>query len=261
MDPTLDSASWGDTGNPDQGAVEASLRLEMRANEWESRQAVKFALLLLAAPLIVSAGTRHFIVDPGLAALETAHPGVFALSPKQRVEGAGRVREHEQRLRFYAAVGQAPPLGPDELELRLREEAYEIALDLRGENRGRLANVLQDATAATTAAFVLLRDEVGRRVLGRSLRRLFRGLSDTGKAFLIIAVADTVCGYHSEDGWGAGVHVLAEHWGVDPDPTLSVFFVSVVPIVLDTFFKLWLFTGLNRTNPSTVATLKEMDRH
>ena len=35
----------------------------------------------------------------------------------------------------------------------------------------------------------------------------------------------------------------------------------IVPIFVDTLFKLWLFTGLNRQNPSTVVTIKEMDRH
>ena len=38
-------------------------------------------------------------------------------------------------------------------------------------------------------------------------------------------------------------------------------FVSFVPILLDTLFKLWLFTSLNKQSPSTVVTVREMDRH
>lgn len=43
-------------------------------------------------------------------------------------------------------------------------------------------------------------------------------------------------------------------------PPIAIF-VSTVPVVLDTFFKYWLFKNLNRTDPSASVTLKEMDRH
>lgn len=48
----------------------------------------------------------------------------------------------------------------------------------------------------------------GRRVLFRTMSRFFGGLSDTGKAFIIISAADIVCGYHSEEGWGSAVNLI-----------------------------------------------------
>ena len=38
-------------------------------------------------------------------------------------------------------------------------------------------------------------------------------------------------------------------------------FVSIVPVVLDSFFKYWIFVGLNRQDPAATVTLKSMDRH
>ncbi len=38
-------------------------------------------------------------------------------------------------------------------------------------------------------------------------------------------------------------------------------FVAIVPVTMDAFFKLWIFRGLNRQNPASAVTLKNMDRH
>ncbi len=41
----------------------------------------------------------------------------------------------------------------------------------------------------------------------------------------------------------------------------SHIFVAIVPVVLDSFFKYWIFVGLNRQDPAATVTLKSMDRH
>lgn len=53
----------------------------------------------------------------------------------------------------------------------------------------------------------------------------------------------------------------SEHYGWDVGDVPKGLFVSFVPILLDTLFKLWLFTSLNKQSPSTVVTVREMDRH
>ena len=42
---------------------------------------------------------------------------------------------------------------------------------------------------------------------------------------------------------------------------ISHVFVAIVPVVLDSFFKYWIFVGLNRQDPAATVTLKSMDRH
>lgn len=38
-------------------------------------------------------------------------------------------------------------------------------------------------------------------------------------------------------------------------------FVSIVPVCLDSYFKYWIFVGLNKQDPAAAVTLRNMDRH
>ena len=38
-------------------------------------------------------------------------------------------------------------------------------------------------------------------------------------------------------------------------------FVAIVPVCLDTWFKYWIFVGLNKEDPAAAVTLRQMDRH
>lgn len=136
-----------------------------------------------------------------------------------------------------------------------------IAQELRDENRHALENIISDFTAGSVGFFLLLKDRVGREVLFRTMGRLFEGLSDTAKAFVIISFADIFLGYHSEEGWRTLIALISEHYGFEPDPNPVSIFVAVVPVTIDTFFKYYLFINLNKISPATVATLKYMDRH
>lgn len=60
----------------------------MRANEWESRQAVKFAGILFLIPFIFSSSVRWLFIDPGFEILQENNPTVFALSGAVRSAGA-----------------------------------------------------------------------------------------------------------------------------------------------------------------------------
>jgi hypothetical protein len=37
--------------------------------------------------------------------------------------------------------------------------------------------------------------------------------------------------------------------------------VAIVPVCLDTWFKYWIFVGLNKEDPAAAVTLRQMDRH
>jgi hypothetical protein len=80
------------------------------------------------------------------------------------------------------------------------------------------------------------------------------------KAFLIIASTDIFLGYHSEEGWKALAHVVTSYYGIEVGEGSVYAFVAVVPVVADAFFKLYIFKGLNRTNPGSAVTLKSMKK-
>jgi len=92
--------------------------------------------------------------------------------------------------------------------MQLRREAVEVAEEIRRENREAVENVVSDSVFSVVFMFLVLRDNIGRSVLFRTMGRAFGGLSDTGKAFLIISAADIVCGYHSEEGWLSAVNLI-----------------------------------------------------
>lgn len=62
---------------------------------------------------------------------------------------------------------------------------------------------------------MLLRNVPERQALMASLSRVFAGLSDTAKAFIIIATTDILLGYHSEDGWTVALRMVGSHWGYE----------------------------------------------
>lgn len=73
------------------------------------------------------------------------------------------------------------------MQIELRREAKHIAKQYKERNRQSMLNVLSDSTTATLIFCILLRKTEGRAHFFRTLARFASGLSDTAKAFLIIA--------------------------------------------------------------------------
>lgn len=72
-------------------------------------------------------------------------------------------------------------------QAELRKEAHRLAEEFREANKAALLNLLSDSTAALTLFAMLLRNTEGRVALFSTFGRVLSGLSDTAKAFLIIA--------------------------------------------------------------------------
>lgn len=62
--------------------------------------------------------------------------------------------------------------------------------------------LVSDSISAMVFFIMFVRDNDAREALFSTLGRLFEGLSDIAKAVMIILVADTLLGYHSEEGGG-----------------------------------------------------------
>jgi hypothetical protein len=48
------------------------------------------------------------------------------------------------------------------------------------------------------------------------------------------------------------------HYGFEAEEEALVIFVGVIPVVIDVFFKYWIFIGLNRISPGAVVTIKQV---
>ena len=169
----------------------------------------------MAIPLVTGFIISRLLAVPIISSAESFSTDAFAVSDRQKVEGAREVHREELRLRMEASIGRRPALTNDELQLHLHEEALHIADEFKEKNKRAYLNVVSDSVAGTVFFIMLVRNSVQRQVLFRTISRVFSGLSDTAKAFIIIAVTDTLLGYHSEDGWTAAIRLISNHYGYE----------------------------------------------
>ena len=158
---------------------------------------------------------------PVITVIERVNPHAFEISEKQKLEGAKEVHKAEMRMRMDAAIGRAPPLSYTELQAQLRLEAHELLDEFIEKNKHNVCTAVSDSITGLTGFGILLKDTEGRGILFRTLGRIFSGLSDTAKAFLIIATTDILLGYHSEEGWTAVLHIISDHYGAEIEVSFS----------------------------------------
>nr|YP_009705367.1 chloroplast envelope membrane protein [Scabiosa tschiliensis]YP_010463989.1 envelope membrane protein [Scabiosa comosa]QFQ34987.1 chloroplast envelope membrane protein [Scabiosa tschiliensis]QFQ35061.1 chloroplast envelope membrane protein [Scabiosa tschiliensis]UUL71340.1 envelope membrane protein [Scabiosa comosa]WRH49476.1 chloroplast envelope membrane protein [Scabiosa tschiliensis] len=84
-------------------------------------------------------------------------------------------------------------------------------------------------------------------------------LSDTIKAFCIIFLVDFWVGFHSPRIWELIVSSVYKDLGFAQNDQILAVLVSTIPVILDTFFKYYLFFYLNRLSPSLVAIYHSMN--
>ena len=75
------------------------------------------AAFLIGVPLLVGYTLSRLLADPFFEVVLAYNPNAFALSDKTKVEGAKEVHRHEMRLRMDAALGRAPPLTEQTLQV------------------------------------------------------------------------------------------------------------------------------------------------
>lgn len=245
----------------DEGEVEERVFTEAITNQYESREAVKFAGILLAIPLAIGFGVSRVVAQPLWAYAERLDPAAFAATDNQKVEGAHELHVEELRLRMQASLGQAPPLTDEQVYQHLRGTALHLNEEFKEANKRAMLNVVSDTTSGIVFFIMLGRQTVQRQILFRTIGRVFTGLSDTAKAFLIILVTDILLGYHSEEGWTATLRLFSGHYGLEAEDEALKIFVATVPVFFDSLFKVWIFVGLNKADPAAAVTLKQMDRH
>lgn len=261
-----DSFLMGDSGlvskfDPDPDAVEGALMFEARVNRFESRESVKYVTMLFAVPILTGFLVNHLVVDPILQVYGKTHPKVFEMTANQKVRAAKKIHMEEKRIKFNASVGHAPSLTEEGVLEELEEKARELQFEQVEENRRAMVNVFADASSAITLFAMLLLNRNMAQVISRTLDRLFTGLSDTGKAFIIILVTDILLGYHSEAGWHEILKLGSEHYGLEAEDSAIYLFVAIVPVTMDSIFKYWVFRYLNRLAPSATVTYRAMNRH
>lgn len=101
------------------------------------------------------------------------------------------------------------------MQSELQHKAHEYEHEKQEEIRVGLVNIVSDSVTITTFAVILTMRDDGRQALTNTIGRISQGMSQTGKAFILILAADVLMGYHSEEGWTAGIELLSEHYMVE----------------------------------------------
>ena len=236
--------------------AEERVFVESITNQYESREAIKYAGVLVGVPLAVGFVVSRLLANPLWDWAANMDANAFALSDMQKVEGAEAMHREEIKLRMISSLGQAPDLTDEELIRHLHDEALAFSADKREENKNCLLNIVSDSTSAAVFFVLLCQENSPRAILFRTIGRVFGGLSDTAKAFLIILVTDTLLGYHSEEGWTAALSLISRHYGLAAQTDSLQLFVATVPVLLDSLFKYWIFVELNKIDPAAAVTLR-----
>jgi hypothetical protein len=101
------------------------------------------------------------------------------------------------------------------LQHELQLKAHEYEHEKKEEIRSGLVNIVSDSVTIVTFSVILIMRADGRQALTNTIGRISQGMSQTGKAFILILAADVLMGYHSEEGWTAGIEILSEHYMIE----------------------------------------------
>ena len=76
--------------------------------------------MLVVIPILVGFVTSVVLAEPFLEVARAYNHEAFALTDREKVEGAKGVHRHELRLRMDAAIGRSPPISEAELQVGCR---------------------------------------------------------------------------------------------------------------------------------------------
>ena len=239
--------------------AEASLVAGFRRRRDSTLVSLRILLLLVLVPVLVQQLSRSYLISPLLDRFEPSVKIVREPRPhlqKKAIEELGRYRAE---LEFQALLaGEAPPTN-EQLQHQLTEKAHELNEEAAMESSNALKNVLADVAGLLGFVVVCFFGRQDIQVLRGFIDEVVYGLSDSAKAFAIILFTDIFVGFHSPEGWTVLLDGIAEHLGFPAQENFIMLFIATFPVVLATIFKFWIFRYLNRSSPSTVATLRGMD--
>lgn len=242
----------------DPGTEEELLKKHRRSKA-QTASSMQFLLVLILIPLLTQQVTKQFLFMPAIDSLNREESSEVFLNSEMREEAFKEIETYEEELNFDILTGVAPSLSEEKKEELVKEKAAEVFEEFQDEGKSAIGNVYADLSAAAAFGLMFL---LGRKrfiAFKDFIYALVADTSDAAKAFVLILLSDIVVGFHSPHGWEVLIESISGHLGIVANHSAISLFIATVPVVMDTFFKYWLFSSLTKMSPSTVATLKEMN--
>jgi len=220
---------------------------------------IRFILLLIIVPLLTHQLSKVLIIGPLVEHFRNDKTVEVFLNGEMEEEGLLALQRFEERIKFESLISNAPALGSEELETKMKQKAEEVKEEFRRESDNAIKNVFADIFAVISFTVLLLLSKSSIAVLKEFFDNVVYGLSDSAKAFIIILFTDVFVGFHSPHGWEVLLEGISRHWGLPANHDFIFLFIATFPVILDTIFKYWIFRYLNRISPSAVATYHNMN--
>ncbi len=220
---------------------------------------VRFILLLIIVPILTHQLSKAFIVGPIVEHWRNSPEVAVFINNEMEEEALVDLHRFEKRVKFQNLIGLLPEVSSSEMEIKVKEEAEEIAQEYRAESANAIKNVFADIFSVFAFSWLLIISKREIAILKDFFDHVVYGLSDSAKAFIIILCTDIFVGFHSPHGWEVILAGISHHWGLPENESFIFLFIATFPVILDTIFKYWIFRYLNRVSPSAVATYRNMN--
>jgi hypothetical protein len=239
--------------------AESKLVEEFRASQQRTLISIRFLLILIVVPMLVSQLSRNFVISPLVKALWNKEELVTFLNSSQEERALAELKRFEQAIYFELRINKTPKLSNEILQKKLKEKAISLTEKYRNESFDALTNVFVGLLSAFIFIIIIIIDKKQLNIIKSLLDDIIYGLSDSAKAFLIILSTDLFVGFHSPYGWQIILEGALKRFGLPENKDFIFLFIATVPVIADTIFKYWIFRYLNRSSPSAVATYRSMN--
>jgi hypothetical protein len=228
---------------------------ELRAARRRTWRAIRFLILLILVPLIVQFAGKSLLIEPLIHQFARSPQIVLAGEAKERA--LHDLAQFRESLEFDTLVNDSHQ--SVDSEQLLKAEANRLLERYSEESTEGIKNLMSDGLAFVTFVALIYFGRQQMIVLKSLIDRVFFGLNDATKVFLIILFTDMFVGYHSSHGWEILLEGIAEHFGLPSDRNAIFLFIATVPVMLDATFKYLIFNYLTRKSPSAVAVYRTMN--
>jgi hypothetical protein len=229
----------------------------IRNQRKEKKIAIRWILILIIVPLLVQIISRNFIFEPLFDIYRDRFPAQVKISEKVSERFLEEYHKQKDSLEIGELMGM---ISGEEKQEKLKEIASEVYQEAGYRSLDAYKNIASDSLSFGVFVFLAI---IGRQQLiyiRMFIDRIFRSLNDLSKVYLFILLTDMFVGFHSAEGWAVILEGISNHFGIPEYPNLISLFIATVPVIMDSTFKLWIFTYLTRSSPTSVAIYEKMNQ-
>ncbi|MBW4685714.1 MAG: CemA family protein [Komarekiella atlantica HA4396-MV6] len=239
--------------------AEAKVIEEFRASRLQTISSLRFLLILIVVPLLISQLSRNFFIAPIIEKFWNSQELNIFLNFSQEEKALAELKRFEQSVYFEARIGKITTFSDELVQKKIKKKAIALVAENKIKSINAVTNVFTDILTAITLIILILTGKQQLSIFMSFAGDITYSLSDSAKAFLIILFTDIFVGFHSPYGWQIIIESTFQNYGLPENKNLASLFIATVPVIMDTVFKYWIFRYLNRSSPSAVATYRNMN--